>query len=383
MLNTLSKWTKRWRLSVNIDKTKVMHCRKQSKSLTDFPFTFDSNEIVTTNCYRYLGMDITDTLTYSVCSKNLHDAGSRSLGALIAKYYSNKGLDYKTYEKIYHSTVVPITDYASGVWGYKFYDEHDKLQNRAIRTFLGVGKSTCLIAMEAETGWLLPKYRRHCEIIRLWHRLVNMDERRITHKIFIWDLNLTQRYRNTWCGDVKSIFQDCGLLNFFNTESTKTISARSLVEKVKQKLINSRNNQWHDSLLQSAKLRTYRTFKTTINKECYLDRFLSIKQRSALARFRCGSFPLAVELGRYRRPVTPLEQRTCRLCNNGQIENEMHFLMQCTTYSDIRSTYIGYIDTDVDASDEFVRIMTRTDPKNLSNYIIAAYDLRNISLVNK
>ena len=26
MLNELSKWTKRWRLSVNIDKTKVMHC---------------------------------------------------------------------------------------------------------------------------------------------------------------------------------------------------------------------------------------------------------------------------------------------------------------------------------------------------------------------
>ena len=30
--------------------------------------------------------------------------------------------------------MVPITDYAAGVWGFKAYDEHDKLQNRAIRT---------------------------------------------------------------------------------------------------------------------------------------------------------------------------------------------------------------------------------------------------------
>ena len=50
--------------------------------------------------YRYLGLDITDTLTFTVCSKNLHDAGSRSLGALIPKHYANKGLDFKTFEKI-------------------------------------------------------------------------------------------------------------------------------------------------------------------------------------------------------------------------------------------------------------------------------------------
>ena len=36
MLNELSKWTKRWRLLVYIDKTKVMHCWKPSKAVTDF-----------------------------------------------------------------------------------------------------------------------------------------------------------------------------------------------------------------------------------------------------------------------------------------------------------------------------------------------------------
>ena len=71
--------------------------------------------------------------------KNLHDAGSGSFGALTAKYYASKGLDFKTFEKIYFSTVVPITDYAAGVWGFKAYDEHDKLQNRVIRMFLDQG----------------------------------------------------------------------------------------------------------------------------------------------------------------------------------------------------------------------------------------------------
>ena len=382
MLNKLSNWTKQWRLSVNIDKTKVMHCRKQSKTLTDFHFRFDDKEIGVTKCYRYLGIDITDTLTFTVCAKNLHDAGSRSLGALVSKYYANKGLDFKTYEKIYFSTVVPITDYAAGVWGFKAYDEHDKLQKRAIRTFLGLGKTTCLLAMEAEIGWMLPRHRRYCDIIRLWHRLANMDANRLTHKVFLWDLHMTDRYRNTWCGDVRTIFQDCDMINFFNIELSKTTSLKNIVEKVRLKLKYIREHQWNESVLQSAKLRTYRTFKSAIFKERYVDRFLSIQQRSALARVRCGSFPLAIELGRYRRPAIPLEQRICRVCNNGLIENETHFLVQCSKYTDIRNNLLGPVDIN-DASDEFIRLMKETDPKTLSNYINAAYEIRNVTLASK
>ena len=260
------------------------------------------------------------------------------------KYYTNtEGLDFKTFEKIYFSTVVPITDYAAGVWGFKAYNEHDKLQNRAIRTFLGIGKSTCFLAMEAETGWLSHRYRRYCEIVRFWHRLVNMDIHRLTYKVFLWDLHLSERYRNTWCGDVKSVFQECDLINFLNTDLSRTISVKNLVDHVKQRLISIRERQWTESILLSAKLRAYRTFKSSIGKEEYLDRFLSSQQRSAVARFRCGSFPLAIELGRYRRPFIPLEQRTCRMCNGGQIENEEHFLIHCTINNYFRNNLFGPI----------------------------------------
>ena len=139
--------------------------------------------------------------------------------------------------------------------------------------------------MEAEIDWLPPRYRRYCEIVQLWHRLVNMDTYRLTHKVFLWDLHLTERLRNTWCGNVKTILNECDLLNFFNTDLNRTISAKNLVDHVNQSLINIRERQWTEAVLQSAKLRTYRTFKPSIGKEEYLDRFLSIQHRSAVARF--------------------------------------------------------------------------------------------------
>ena len=175
--------------------------------------------------------------------------------------------------------------------------------------------------MEAEIGWMLPRHWRYCDIIRLRHRLANMDANRLTHKVFLWDLHMTDRYRNTWCVDVRTIFQDWDMINFFNIELSKTISFKNIVEKVRLKLKYIREHQWNESVLQSAKLRTYRTFKSAIFKERYVDRFLPVQQRSALARFRCGSFPLAIELGRYRRPAIPLEQRICRVCYSPRTAN--------------------------------------------------------------
>ena len=78
----------------------------------------------------------------------------------------------------------------------------------------------------------------------------------------------------------------------------------------------------------------------------------------------------------------PLEQRICRVCNNGLIENETHFLVQGSKYTDIRNNLLGSFNIN-DASDEFIKLMKETDPKILSNYIIAACELRNVTLASK
>ena len=59
------------------------------------------------------------------------------------------------------------------------------------------------------------------------------------------------------------------------------------------------------------------------------------------------------------------EQRTCRLCNIEHIENEEHFLIQCSEYNDIRSNLFGPININ-DATDEFKRIIQHSDQTLLS-----------------
>ena len=79
---------------------------------------------------------------------------------------------------------------------------------------------------------------------------------------------------------------------------------------------------------------------------------------------RAGSLPLAIETGRHRRPETvPLQQRLCKLCHSGEIEDEFHFVMSCRLYDDLRDTMfesflksdIGFCDFDEHA--KFLYIM--------------------------
>ena len=84
------------------------------------------------------------------------------------------------------------------------------------------------------------------------------------------------------------------------------------------------------------KLRIYRLFKESVKTELYIHNNIPRSVRRTMTLFRSGTLPLAIETGRYSRPQIPLNERLCKLCYNTAAENEIHFLMNCSLYSDIR-----------------------------------------------
>jgi len=58
--------------------------------------------------------------------------------------------------------------------------------------------------------------------------------------------------------------------------------------------------------------------------------------RSPLTLLRSGTLSLEIETGRYY-GITR-EQRICKQCNLNVIENEQHFLVDCTKYITYRTT---------------------------------------------
>jgi hypothetical protein len=86
----------------------------------------------------------------------------------------------------------------------------------------------------------------------------------------------------------------------------------------------------------------FRTYSPTYMFCLLLSIVPCYKLRRSLARFRCANHKLQIELGRQVMPVkVPVQQRYCKLCNLGAIEDEDHFLLVCPAYQSVRERFRG------------------------------------------
>ena len=58
--------------------------------------------------------------------------------------------------------------------------------------------------------------------------------------------------------------------------------------------------------------------------------------RPVLAKYRSCNLPLAIEIGRFIRPKTPVFERLCKYCSTDSVEDETHLLGGCEFYSGLR-----------------------------------------------
>ena len=74
-------------------------------------------------------------------------------------------------------------------------------------------------------------------------------------------------------------------------------------------------------------MRTCRLFKTIDNYKCedYLHQVTNIRHRIALTKLRLSNHKLAIETGRYSRPLKKSAERICPICKI-EMEDEYHFL---------------------------------------------------------
>ena len=148
-------------------------------------------------------MHLNEHMGFNTTAETLAKAGGRALGAVISKIQSYKDVGFNTYSNLFNSCVVPVLDYCSGVWGFKSIDKIDMIRNRAIRYFMGVHRFTSILAITGDMGWVVSTNRRWANVLRLWNRLVNRNETRLTRKFFDYDYSMAGG--KNWCSDVKTI----------------------------------------------------------------------------------------------------------------------------------------------------------------------------------
>ena len=334
MLDKLNEWCCKWRLTVNNDKTKIIHFRPASVQLCNNQFSCGNASIQLTDKYKYLGLWLQEHLDMKYATSELAKSASRALSTLYAKFKNSGGMAYDVYYKFYTSLVQPILSYCSAIWGLTNYSKINTVQNKACRYFLGTGKNAANLATRGDMGWTDCYVNQRIECCRLFSKLVNTSDDRFVKIIFNW----SKSHGRCWEKRFLKSMQELGLVDLFERNY---IDVGNTIKIIKTVLIDKDKEKWKsdvfndDGHINGNKLRTYRLYKSHLQTETYVKLPLQRDHRRILAMFRCGNLPLHIETGRFANPKIPVEQRTCFHCPQS-VENELHFLIECPFYDDLR-----------------------------------------------
>ena len=101
------------------------------------------------------------------------------------------------------------------------------------------------------------------------------------------------------------------------------------MSRYQQAWISCINKEFNPNLPN--KLKSYASFKTTFSMENYVSS-LPLSKRRSFTKLRASSQCLAIETGRYTRPITPRSQRFCNHCTQNVLGDEMHFILSCSKF---------------------------------------------------
>lgn len=310
-------------------KTKVIHFRTSTVPRSTVDFKCGEKDIEYVPSYKYLGLWFNEHLNMKKTVTELAKSASRALSALYTKCLCTGGMTLNVFEKLYESLVEPVLFYSCGIWGVSDFKEIQMVQNKACRYFLGGGKCASNVALRGDMGWNSCYVKSKIEVFRLWIKLRNTEEERILKCIHNW----SKRNGRGWEARVQKFSNGLNVSSLINDSH---LPIRTALKNLKDILSNKDAENWNKQLADSDKLRTYKTYKNILKPEWYCSLPLPRDQRRILFRLRSCSLPLAVETGRYSKPKTPMNERICKFCQSHSVENEMHFLLECDLYTDLR-----------------------------------------------
>ncbi len=211
-------------------------------------------------------------------------------------------------------------------------------------TYLGLGKYARNARVLGEMGWQLLAHRMWSVVTRQWCRLLaGMPRTRLNAHVFVWARQKALGGNKSHCKKMIDFYKSVNVWHLlqpplvFNVNKMMTDidqAVKGLLESKWRVDINSEINHTGGG---RNKLRTYRLFKHSFGTSPYLkDTHLTHAQRSAMAEMRCGIAPIyALKLVNTKDSE---EERICPLSDMDEIESEIHVMILCPLYNDIRAT---------------------------------------------
>ena len=366
-LDALNEYCKKWKLSINVKKTKCMVFSKGTNT-RNAEFSVGEKQITNTKEYKYLGITVNSkNCSFIPTMTDLGCKANKAIYSLLSKI-PLKQAPIKTMLNLFDTCIAPILLYGSEVWApYLNYNDTkwdntivERVHTQFLKRLLGVNRSTTNVLVRSELGRNSLQEQIILRNINYLNYLECKDESSLASQAAKYEV-LQGRT------SVYSLLTQYELK--FETFNFNTLSNAKLRKLVKENF----NTLWKNQVSLFPKAETYRKFKENVKYENYLSDINIRKYRVSFTKFRLSDHGLMIEKGRHQRPKIPREQRICPLCKSG-IEDELHLLLKCTYCKD-RNNLLSEVEKlvpnfkNLNDQDQFIFLMTQED-KQLNRKLI-------------
>lgn len=364
MINAFFEYCVLWSLTVNLQKSKIMVFRQGPRLSANLKWKYGEHDIDIVNEYKYLGVLLQYNLSFKKHLDEKLSTSKLAINSTWLSYLYNPKINISNKVKIFESAAKTIMQYGSAVWGFKRFDQVEKLFRFFMKKMLFLPQNTPNYMLYLETGsktqfWFT--LRSHFNYIL---KVLQMPESRLP-------LILA---KEVWNKKIDWFVEWQTLCTVHKVDPIEEFSLRHLkvkffeilvkIEKVDivNNIDNARASNFHD------------LYHSLEYPGCpYFNDNYTAHQISVIMKARGGL--LNINARAFRDNTNGL----CSICNLDKPENTFHVIGECPIFSYIRCLIYGKRSL---SNNEVINILNGENFSKLYEFLCSSLKYRNL-IVNE
>ncbi|CAB1103133.1 unnamed protein product [Ectocarpus sp. CCAP 1310/34] len=336
-IDAAKKFTDKWRLSANVQKSAVMVCNENKEEPVEHRWKWGIEEIAVVDQYTYLGVEIAKDCSWNAHMSKVAEKGKARAGKL-HPILANRHLDTRIKLTVLKSVIVPPLEYAGEVWegNKKVVKELEAAQMKAAKTILGCSRRTSNAAVRAELGIQSLRSGRDARKLTWQYRMCGMGEERLPR--IVWEAKWANKKRGRqpteWVKVVEDVWKG---LDIDEDETLETEGLQGFKEKISVACAEREEQNLRKESKDKEGLEVYGMLKEGIGFKDYLHGPMDAGTKLKV-KFRTGDIGLRERRRRHR---TVDEEDDEFKCDCGfECEDRVHVVAECPLYKKEREVYV-------------------------------------------
>ena len=209
-LNAAYSYCNRWKLKINIDKTKIIRFSKRRSSIDPPVFWINNERVEVVENYTYLGTIFTFNGKFKNAINKQMLQAQRALFAIKSKK-DTYNLPVDIVFDLFDKMIMPILLYGCEIWGYENVDCLEIFYRKFLKYVLKLHNQTSNCMVYGETGKMPLSETIKSRMICFWHRISIGNNNKIAFKLLYLIRRLYEQrvYVSPWLKRIESILNYC------------------------------------------------------------------------------------------------------------------------------------------------------------------------------